>query len=123
MARHREWERLFRLWFRRLIPDPGWTLVFDANDELKNDAELTMQPRYREATFHYRPSAEPRSRSLTACHEVCHLVIARIYCLGSDMFKHLDSSGVTMKAFDAAVEEAVEDLARAFLRAYGESDG
>jgi len=114
-----DWPALFRLWFDRIIGDPGWTLRFIADDDCPNDAEVTHRFRYREATFRYRPSTPPTNA--LAAHEVCHVAVARLYAMSVDLLAPLDRDGFARKAVDAAAEEVVDDLARAFVRAYGET--
>jgi len=123
MADHREeWEALFRKWFERLLPDPDWTLRFIPDDECASDAGVTHRFRYREATFRFRPSLEPTD--MVACHEVCHVLVARIYVNAKQLIESAgDPQGMGGVALEGATEEMVEDLARAFVRAYGESHG
>jgi len=117
-----EWEALFRKWIGRLMPTPDWEIRFIPDDDCPNRAEVTSQFRYREATFRYRPSDPPNE--LTACHEVCHLLTARAYALGRELLDTAgDRDGIGRRAFDGAIEEVVNDMARAFVRAYEGEDG
>ncbi len=111
------WPDLFRLWFGRIIGDPGWTLLFIADDDCANRAEVTYRHRYREATFRYRPSMTPSYS--TAAHEVCHLAIARLYATAVDLTAQVDRDGFARKVLDGSCEETAEALARSFVRAYG----
>lgn len=116
-----QWKALFRKWCARLLPAPGWTLHFIPDDDCQNEAEITHRFRYREATMRFRPSVQPSD--MLVCHEVCHVLVARLYVNALELLQGAgDAVGFAKRAIDGATEEMVEDLARAFVRAYRKSD-
>ncbi len=123
MQRNEEWEDLFRKWFGRLIIDPGWTLTFAPDEHLDWPASYTVIRPHRQMVIRYRPTHQPSDE--IACHEVCHLFITQVEHAALNATDELSAPAdqIARKAIKDAAEQAADDLARAFLRAYGETDG
>jgi len=116
------WEELFRKWWSRLNEDGGWQIEIVPNQFLDGNAEVEAHYPHRIITFRYNPRSTPSN--LIACHEVVHMVVMRLWHPTDDAIGLLgDSTGVVRKHLRDEMEGTVDSLARAFLRAYGESDG
>ncbi len=122
MTNEQQWESLFKKWFERLILDPGWSVSCVGDEHLEYPASYTVIIAHRQAVFRYDPNQLASNR--IACHEVCHLFFATIAKGTGHAFGELPETGrrIAERHLKDAEEEAVDDLARAFLRAYGEEN-
>ena len=111
------WPKLFGKWCKRLLIETKWRCKTLADPNLDKDdvATVTYKSEYRTATFHYRPGSQPENN--TACHEVVHLSLARVWAAAEKLLAE-DQAGKDW--FEAVLEESVEEIANAFLAAYGE---
>jgi len=122
-ASERRWEALFRKWFDRLVPDPGWRVRFAPDEHAETAAAYSCEKTHREVVFRYKPSHAPSD--LIACHEVSHLLLVGMQRWADHCCDEIaePARSLARKGFTDKIEEAADDLARAFCRAYGESDG
>lgn len=110
------WESQFQLWARRLLAGTAWKIAYVADTEIGAAlARVHYNAKERTATFRYDPRYTPDNT--TACHEVVHLLVARLY----DVVDALAGDDPTAKKWaEAAGEETTEEIARAFLAAHGD---
>jgi len=119
----REWRRLFRLWFRRVLARGGWRLCIVASPHLDALAEYsTVIPR-RELVFTFRPDAKASSE--TVAHEVGHVLVAPMQHWADQIIGELPESqrSLARKAITDAMEEAAEMIGLALVDAYRAEDG
>ena len=123
MSNQEQWEALFRKWFERLIVDPDWQLTILADEHIDSPANYSVIRPHRQAVFRYRPAHT--ASTIIACHEVCHLFLSQMQHAGDQIAEQLPgpAQALARKWMEDAMEHAADDLARAFLRAYGDSDG
>ncbi len=110
-------------WVGRLL-SPEWEVVLVADDTLGELASVKTWLSMRETTITVCPTRYlPRNR--TACHEVVHVLLKRMDQVAERMIGDLPEPlrQFARDTWAQAHEEVTEELARLFLRAYGESDG
>lgn len=117
-----EWEGLFRKWWERLNEDGGWTVEIVPGQFVATMADCECCFSHRTVSFRYCPSAAPSS--FIACHEVVHALVMRLWSPAYDAIQRLGDPGEAIRGYlKDEMEGTVDSIARAFLRAYGESDG
>jgi hypothetical protein len=123
MSNQEQWEALFRTWFGRLIIDPDWQMTALADEHIDASANYSVIRPHRQVVFRFRP--QHQASSLIACHEVCHLFLSQMQHAGDAIADQLPApaQALARKWMEDAMEHAADDLARAFMRAYGEHDG
>ncbi len=111
-------------WAERILLDPGWEIVLGADDMLDGRAMVKTCVRFREATVMVNPAADGDPPA-TACHEVMHIALKRMDDVAQRIIAQLPAplQEFAKQTWAEAEEEVTEGLARAFMRAYGESDG
>lgn len=112
-------ETLFLKWFGRLIRDEDWTLEIVA-DQFRKGCEVSTDSRHRLATIYCQTGLAPNEE--TACHEVCHILLDRLYSAVHRVTDCLDGNAhnVAVEWLDQASEEVCNMLARRFVEAYKE---
>jgi len=121
-AQAQGWEALFRKWWDRLNEDGGWTVEIVPGQFVATVADCECSFAHRTVSFRYCPSATPSD--FIACHEVVHALIMRLWSPAYDAIQRLGDPSEAIRGFLKDEREGMVDgLARAFLRAYGESDG
>jgi len=123
MSSQHQWDTLFEKWFGRLITDPGWTMHAVGDDHLETPASYTVIRPHRQVVFRYRPTHTPSD--IIACHEICHLFLGEMQRWADHCFEELPDPArrLAHKGMSDALEQAADDLARAFMQAYGDHDG
>lgn len=116
-----EWEGLFRKWWERLNEDGGWRIEITPYQFVDGYADCECSYSHKCVTFRYGPRTRPSN--FLACHEVVHAIVMRLWSPAYDAIGRLGDSQEAIRGFlKDEMEGVVDTLARAFLRAYGETE-
>ena len=106
-------------WVARLLT-PEWEVVFVADDTITDRAQVRACIDQREATITCNPARQVRPGG-DACHEVVHILLRRMHDVASRIIDQLPEAlrQFARDTWGEAHEEVTEEVARAFMRAYG----